>query len=196
MGEVTEAERNFREQIENLQERLQQHQEIEEAGTDCCPKPLEVSAAPDEKIRFTPPATVQGLQFEGISEESLKTGFVRVATFGAKGYQTHLLPGEIRISRELLTQFERELKKILDEVWDVYEEKGLVYDQSTPVWHHFAFGLVSFATEVYLKATRFVSLLQGGEATSLEENDDTLRDVLVYSWYSWAYARLLARTEE
>jgi hypothetical protein len=116
-----------------------------------------------------------------------------VTVYGADSYRSHLLPQEMEVSQELLREFERELKELLDYLWDTYEEKGALYEQATPVWHHFVFGLVSFASQVSLKATRFVSLLQSRKDTPLSEIEDTLRDLTVYSWYAWAYARLISR---
>jgi len=114
----------------------------------------------------------------------------RVQVFGSKAYTSHLLQDERAVSSAALGRFEKELKDLLDDAWDVYKKKGALYDQATPVWHHFPFGLVSFATLCHLKATRFVSLLQQGESIDLIEIEDTLRDLMVYTWYARAYARL------
>lgn len=118
-----------------------------------------------------------------------------VPSFGSSTYLSHLLPPEVALSKELLAQFEAEMRDVLSEVWEVYEAKGAVYDQASPVWHHFAFGIVSFASQVYIKATRFVSLLQGKQDVPLSEIDETLRDLIVYTIYGWAYARLYRATE-
>lgn len=120
----------------------------------------------------------------------------RVAVFGSNDYITHLLPAEASISKEKLVEFEATLKGLLDEVWEVYEKKGALYDQATPVWHHFPFGLLSFATMAYLKATRFVSLLQQQDEVDLTEVEDTLKDLLMYTIYAWAYARMVAKGGE
>jgi hypothetical protein len=122
-------------------------------------------------------------------------GEIRIPSFGGEGYISHLLPEERALSKEQQAKFERELSLILNEVGEVYERKGALYDQATPLWHHFAFGLVSFATQIFLKATRFVSLLMGKKAVPLIEIDDTLRDLMVYTWYAWAYARMQQREE-
>ncbi len=116
----------------------------------------------------------------------------RVEVFGSKAYRSHLLLPERAVSQDALVEFEKELKGLLDRMWDVYEAKGSLYDQATPVWHHFPFGLSSFGTLMYLKATRFVSLLQKAEALDLTEIEDTLKDLAMYTWYAWAYARLVA----
>lgn len=172
MDEITGQQRDeMLSNLENIQRKLEEELEAEER---LAARPHEVDINAEEL-------------------ELRRPGPVKVASFGAQNYLTHLMPQETITSRELLNQFERELKIILDEVWDVYEAKGALYDQATPVWHHFPFGLTSFATLVYLKATRFVSLLQRREETPLSEIDDTLRDVLVYAWYAWAYARLSAQ---
>lgn len=117
----------------------------------------------------------------------------RVAVFGQDDFHTHLFPAEQVVMQEQLTLFQKELKGLLDEIWETYEEKGALYDQQTPVWHHFPLGLASYATEIFIKATRFVSLLQlaqkGNGGVPLKEVEDTLRDVVVFGWYSWAYAR-------
>lgn len=117
----------------------------------------------------------------------------RVAVFGQEDFHTHLFPAEQIVMLEQLTLFQKELKDLLNEIWETYEEKGALYDQQTPVWHHFPLGLASYATEIFIKATRFVSLLQlaqkGNGGVPLAEIEDTLRDVVVFSWYSWAYAR-------
>jgi len=130
---------------------------------------------------------------EAAREEVPLSELLKVTSFGSADYQSHLLPAEIEAMREQLVEFEAELHRILDEVWDVYESKGKLYDQATVVWHHFPFGLTSFASQVYLKATRFVSLMQRGKEIPLSEIDDTLKDIVVYSWYAWAYARIRAR---
>lgn len=117
----------------------------------------------------------------------------RVAVFGQEDFHTHLFPAEQVVMLEQLALFQRELKRLLDEMWETYEEKGALYDQQTPVWHHFPLGLASYATEIFIKATRFVSLLQMAQKDNrgvpLGEIEDTLRDVVVFGWYSWAYAR-------
>lgn len=120
----------------------------------------------------------------------------RVSVFGSHDYTTHLLPEESGISKEKLVEFESTLKEILDEVWEVYEKKGALYDQATPVWHHFPFGLLSFATMAYLKATRFVSLLQQQNEVDLTEIEDTLKDLVMYTLYAWSYARMVAKGGE
>lgn len=124
--------------------------------------------------------------------KQFRPDLLSVSSFGAGDFQSHLLPAETTAMKEMLAQFDKELNRILDEVWDVYEAKGQLYDRATAVWHHFPFGLTSFASQVFLKATRFVSLLQSGEETPLTEIDGTLRDIMVYAWYAWAYARLRA----
>lgn len=126
-------------------------------------------------------------------EEVPLSELLKVTAFGSADYQSHLLPAEIEAMREQLVEFEAELHRILDEIWDVYESKGELYDRATVVWHHFPFGLTSFASQVYLKATRFVSLMQRGGEIPLSEIDDTLKDIVVLSWYAWAYARIRAR---
>jgi hypothetical protein len=121
-----------------------------------------------------------------------------VAVFGQEGFTTHLFTSESIVSKEQLALFQRELKGLLDEVWETYEEKSALYDQQSPVWHHFPFGLASYASQVYIKATRFVSLLQmtlkkdASRGVPLKEVEDTLKDIIVYAWYAWAYARRYA----
>lgn len=134
----------------------------------------------------------------GFDPASIQAAPPSVAVFGQEGFTTHLFTSESVVSKEQLALFQRELKGLLDEVWETYEEKSILYDQQSPVWHHFPFGLASYATQIYIKATRFVSLLQmtlkkdASRGVPLKEVEDTLKDIIVYAWYAWAYARRYA----
>ena len=143
-------------------------------------------------VAFNPIMTLGEIM---VSEERAQSE-PTLAIFGQEDFSTHLFPNEQVMSREQLILFQKELKGLLDEIWETYEEKGALYDQQTPVWHHFPFGLVSYATQVYIKATRFVSLLQMSmkrdEGVPLKEVERTLKALMIYSWYAWTYARLFS----
>ena len=155
----------------------------------------EVTATPKEQKRVEAELLGEALMQRVLGDPlpSDSPSEPRVAVFGQEDFHTHLFPAEQIVMLEQLTLFQKELKDLLNEIWETYEEKGALYDQQTPVWHHFPLGLASYATEIFIKATRFVSLLQlaqkGNGGVPLAEIEDTLRDVVVFSWYSWAYAR-------
>ena len=133
-----------------------------------------------------------------------------------------MLPSERALAKKNEVLFEQYRQEALQQASAIVTERAKVRDIDMAIWDHFPFGLTSYVTLIFMKATRLASnvkaqdhlrlpegqsplpasfyLLAGEDPTTRQaleaKIDDELLDIVNYCAFAWAYRRLQEQQEQ